>query len=949
MKKILTVLLALSVVFTYSFATVGTAFAATPLTEAEYDQLVEQAAAQVEATTNTAYTEAVKVLPDHDVDSITGIGAEYWKANASVYGNKLSDMIDKKEAEIKQLFNSHQTDVENATLDTLVKYFATAKGSDYVSGATAEAAAIPTSVTDITTAIQNDTDVQLAVAKAYGNSQADDAIIALKGIDVTVYSNTVNTETNMSSVAMATAVINEAIAEIEKLDFDAKESVSDVKNVLDSLGKFKSGTLDAVTGEVTEGTVGSGILKDFVHATDSTYGIEKYVIAADTKYDGQSLVTKDKETADANKLAATKASYLAKVASEYASYLAAATTADQKAEAEAYKAGVSEIINAAETMSDLNAIFADENAISAQKPGSSSKYAQDKEAIDDLVVFANKYIAEGYDAEKINKIVAGAKVEAYKLAAVWDGTWNGTDNAKDAIKAAVLEQFDTKLVDAEVAKAEQALESKLEETGNSGYYAPEAEKVTTLYNTIITELKACISEKEISEVKAKYNCSSDYNNPKGLSDIATKSAVKAAIQKTKTGDTGWTNNVAAIKAYADALNAGVAEANQRDFVGAGMFTNATTVNEDWLADFYAEKGARTTAEAFAMIPQAKAELESVMTKAAVKIAVQAVEAQIAALPEATKITASDAAAVEAAQKAYDDLKEQTGADISATAKITLGNAVTAAYNASKLELLKAVNAYSGKEVTSADKANLESLLEQINTFNEKTKSGKVYAGKSAITAEKTAVQNYLKEIRNKAKADVLKAIAALPLTVTEDNMSVVDNAEKLYNDYVDTYTDFYTAVDDIYGSGSGFNQNAAKDISNAVTKELKDAVEAADKIKAENDAAEKEEIIASVESLKIVKNHSTAGRTNGKSWIRIEWSTQGDDSYVQGYEIYKSTKKNSGYKYSFTTKNPENKWYKNTAGLKKGTRYYYKVRAIVEVDGQKYTSDWSNKAYRIAK
>ena len=380
-----------------------------------------------------------------------------------------------------------------------------------------------------------------------------------------------------------------------------------------------------------------------------------------------------------------------------------------------------------------------------------------------------------------------------------------------------------------------------------------------------------------------------------------------------------------------------------------MFTNATTVNEDWLADFYAEKGARTTAEAFAMIPQAKAELESVMTKAAVKIAVQAVEAQIAALPEATKITASDAAAVEAAQKAYDDLKEQTGADISATAKITLGNAVTAAYNASKLELLKAVNAYSGKEVTSADKANLESLLGQINTFNEKTKSGKVYAGKSAITAEKTAVQNYLKEIRNKAKADVLKAIAALPLTVTEDNMSVVDNAQKLYNDYVDTYTDFYTAVDDVYGAGSGFNQNAAKDITSAETTELKEAIEAADKIKAENEAAEKEAIIASVESLKVVKNHSTAGKTNGKSWIKIMWSTQGDDSAVQGYEIYKSTKKNSGYKYAFTTKNPENKWYKNTAGLKKGTMYYYKVRAFVEVDGQKYYSDWSNKAYRKAK
>ena len=107
----------------------------------------------------------------------------------------------------------------------------------------------------------------------------------------------------------------------------------------------------------------------------------------------------------------------------------------------------------------------------------------------------------------------------------------------------------------------------------------------------------------------------------------------------------------------------------------------------------------------------------------------------------------------------------------------------------------------------------------------------------------------------------------------------------------------------------------------------------------------KNKLIDSVESLKVVKNHSTAG----KGWIRIEWSTTGDDGAVQGYEIYKSTKKNSGYKYAFTTKNPENKWYKNTAGLKKGTRYYYKVRAIIEIDGEKYTSDWSNKAYRIAK
>ena len=187
------------------------------------------------------------------------------------------------------------------------------------------------------------------------------------------------------------------------------------------------------------------------------------------------------------------------------------------------------------------------------------------------------------------------------------------------------------------------------------------------------------------------------------------------------------------------------------------------------------------------------------------------------------------------------------------------------------------------------------------------------------TPTTTTVDKLLSDLSKAQVTEVVNAIATMEMTMSAENIAKIKDLQAKYEALKTTQK---AAVDKVDG--------------------------AYDKYVALGKLAVKYEI-NSVESLKVVKNHSTAGRTNGKSWIKIMWSTQGDDSYVQGYEIYKSTKKNSGYKYAFTTKNPENKWYKNTAGLKKGTRYYYKVRAIVEVDGQKYTSDWSNKAYRKAK
>ena len=97
----------------------------------------------------------------------------------------------------------------------------------------------------------------------------------------------------------------------------------------------------------------------------------------------------------------------------------------------------------------------------------------------------------------------------------------------------------------------------------------------------------------------------------------------------------------------------------------------------------------------------------------------------------------------------------------------------------------------------------------------------------------------------------------------------------------------------------------------------------------------------SVKELKI-----TARSSAKKGFITVKWSVKGNASAADGYQVWKSTKQSKGYKKAITT---TKKSYKNTKGLKKGTRYYYKVRAYKVVDGKNVYSDWSNKAYRVAK
>ena len=85
---------------------------------------------------------------------------------------------------------------------------------------------------------------------------------------------------------------------------------------------------------------------------------------------------------------------------------------------------------------------------------------------------------------------------------------------------------------------------------------------------------------------------------------------------------------------------------------------------------------------------------------------------------------------------------------------------------------------------------------------------------------------------------------------------------------------------------------------------------------------------------------------NGKKAVKITWSNTSGVK-LDGIEVFRSVKRNSGYgtKPVFST---EKDVYYNTA-IKKGTKYYYKVRGYVKVDGIKYYTDWSAKAWRTTK
>lgn len=117
--------------------------------------------------------------------------------------------------------------------------------------------------------------------------------------------------------------------------------------------------------------------------------------------------------------------------------------------------------------------------------------------------------------------------------------------------------------------------------------------------------------------------------------------------------------------------------------------------------------------------------------------------------------------------------------------------------------------------------------------------------------------------------------------------------------------------------------------------------EATEILKAEIAAAEK--MKAGVQATTI-KASTVAGVKKG---VKVTWK-KSKGYKVDAYEVWRSTKKSSGFKKAFTTTSGSKTSYTNTKTTK-GKTYYYRVRGVRTVEGEKIYTKWSNKCWRKAK
>ena len=854
MKKLLTVLLALSVVFTYSFSAVGSAFAADAATET--DNMTKAV---------TAYAEKIVYTQNNKLVSAPALVTADTNLTKAAVDATVAQIIEDYTLAIKAAEATANADgkLTDEELETIKSTWENDLG--------------------------NDTKIESAIFWTYAK---EDGVLYTKAV----------TDAKASAVAKLNAVIPEVYVEADAV----KSAVATALTTVNAAKNSKAG-LQAVIDAMT---AFDGSMKDKVTIAGQSEKLAK--VKADAK----------KVVSDA------AAKYLNDRTKELEAIVENANNAYSPSQVSAAAAELS--VLAANVVKVENLYNGRIDAVEITKDGDYKNYDAAVDRINEqkgtaVSVFGNQetfesVVAQFADTELLIKYateLANAKKLEYSmttgLALYNEATVNakleevikkinsldGSANTFVKVKA-LMEKIPT--AEAEVAALKSVRDAAIAEI-DAIKTADYTENNQATVESIKKEYKAIIEqaagktaiEAAVKEAKEKVAALL-------TKAIATTQKAKAQTEAEKFNAelTAYANGIAAKNpgVYASETIADAVVAAKQAMVDAVIAKNDPKLTDANIAQIVKEN-----------YQAALATIDAMKSTAALKADAKAVEDAIKALESPANLAKK--AEYLAAKKMLADYDATPGAVdnyVSATSRTLLSALLTSIQSQEKAAVEKMI-AELPKVPTIADEAAVKAAKDAYDAFKAE------YPADDIGEAYKTKLAAAQKTVSDAKLVDVAKKIAAIPANVTYADKGLIDAAKAAY--------DALTAA-----------EKATFDLSSkALVEKLNGAV-----------AQLKNYVINTTKSLKLSVSTKLYTKSNK---IRVSWKVKdGDASAIDGYQVYKSTKAQKNYKYMGKTKKS---YMDNKKGLKKGTRYFYKVRAYVEIDGQKYYSDWSNKGNRIYK
>ena len=695
-------------------------------------------------------------------------------------------------------------------------------------------------------------------------------------------------------------------ADNEKYDTAAKAAAADVAYLLAVIDKaeFEASAADTANANAAWKTTYEGLYA-------ALFGADKVAKVKENKDDvldanlvtsisyaltANYATTKSEAAEDANK-AADKATKVAQLTQAVTTYVNSDDySSKQQAGIDAYveamkylienegtlpaSFAITAVVKATDGDYTVNGIDYVDRCATAAKVKANQETAKSNAAI--LGYFYDETEAAKALKARLNQVYAGTSVET-AAPYVGDGTLTaGTKAAAKIDLSDVKEQGD-------IAKYYRFDRNKKD------YYAKEWDEVKAAVDTYNAAVDAATTQKDLTDAATALD--------KAIAKIKDKRNVSVNASTTITQLRQYFNLT---KSTYNTTN----DNSEKIYINWGKGWEDGVVNAT-VNEWFIAQGARSAKEAAALYSEATKVIDNYKAYSAAKSEAEAVKAQIAALP--TNPTVADKAAVTAAYDAYQELPADT--QIFVTNVATLKKAINSVHTLERNSLVTDINALPAvSKVTVDNKKAVKAAIDAYETYTDTDAyMDNTFTGITPYTWAN--IEAYK------------KAVKAADLEEIED----------LYNSLAVKYSvDALTKAD----------AEAVAKLQAAIAAYIAEYNESPD-VNIEKTAEKMAAVISALNKSAVTSLKIKASSKAKKGSMTISWRViDGDKTAAEGYQVARSTKLKSGFKTMIKTAKMS---YKNTKGLKKGTRYYYKVRAYKVVDGKKVYSDWSNKAYRVAK